>query len=480
GSQELLSRYAVTYWGQGPGDYRRFYRCFWEVGAEPDVWSRLQSTVDQTVEYGGREQVVLWENGTGVLMRLAEELRSVEGHQGIRPTRGKEAWGKRGVLVSLMGKLPVAAYTGEIYDGNCAALLPFDATHLPAIWCFCKSPEFNSAVRRIDQHLKVTNATLVKVPFDLQRWQQVAAEEYPNGLPEPHSDDPTQWLFKGHPRGSTDPLQIAVARLLGYCWPDQERDDLDTLADKDGIVPIPSMRGEPPAADRLGEVLRTAFGSEWSGSFEHKLLTEAGAKSGTSLDDWLLNSFFEQHCRRFHHRPFVWHVWDGRKDGFACLVNYHKLDHALLETLTYSYLQDWMNAQAAEAKASKAGADLRLSAGQGLQERLKLILAGEPPYDIFVRWKPLAEQPIGWNPDLNDGVRMNIRPFVEAGILRKNPNIKWTKDRGNEPHRPQEEYPWFWPGGTFKGDRVNDRHYTNAEKQAARKRSTRRDTPSEQ
>ena len=251
----------------------------------------------------------------------------------------------------------------------------------------------------------------------------MAAEEYPNGLPEPHSDDPTQWLFKGHPKGSTDPLQVAVARLLGYRWPDQEPDDLDALADKDGIVPIPAIRGKPPAADRLREVLRTAFGSEWSASFDHKLLTEAGAKSGTSLDDWLLNTFFEQHCKRFHHRPFIWHIWDGRKDGFACLVNYHKLDQALLETLTYSYLQDWINAQAADTKASKTGADLRLSAAQELQEKLKLILAGEPTYDIFVRWKPLAEQPIGWNSDLNDGVRMNIRPFVEAGILRKNPNI---------------------------------------------------------
>ena len=100
--------------------------------------------------------------------------------------------------------------------------------------------------------------------------------------------------------------------------------------------------------------------------------------------------------------------------------------------------------------------------------------------NIFVRWKPLSEQPIGWNPDLNDGVRMNIRPFIEARILRKPPNIKWTKDRGNEPQRPQEEYPWFWPDGTFKGERVNDRHYTNAKRQAARKRSNRRHTPSEQ
>ena len=38
------------------------------------------------------------------------------------------------------------------------------------------------------------------------------------------------------------------------------------------------------------------------------------------------------------------------------------------------------------------------------------------------------------------------------------------------PQRPQEEYRWFWPGGTFKGNRVNDRHYTNAEKQADRQK----------
>ena len=57
---------------------------------------------------------------------------------------------------------------------------------------------------------------------------------------------PSQWLFKGHLKGSTDPLQVAVARLLGYRWPDQEPDKLDALADGDGIVPIPSARGDRP------------------------------------------------------------------------------------------------------------------------------------------------------------------------------------------------------------------------------------------
>ena len=99
-----------------------------------------------------------------------------------------------------MRHTPCTIYNGDLFDNNAALVFPHDPAHLPAIWCFCKSPEFNAAVRRIDQKVNVTNATFVKVPFDLERWQQVAAEEYPNGFPEPYSDDPTQWLFKGHPR----------------------------------------------------------------------------------------------------------------------------------------------------------------------------------------------------------------------------------------------------------------------------------------
>jgi hypothetical protein len=312
----------------------------------------------------------------------------------------------------------------------------------------------------------VTNATLIKVPFDIAYWQRVAAEQYPSGLPEPHSYNPTQWLFKGKIAGSTDPLQVAVARLLGYRWPEQpkEADAIDNLADKDGIVCIPAVCGKAPAVERLLEVLRTAYGSAWTPALLDKLVTDTGSKAGTTLDDWLRNQFFEQHCKRFHHRPFIWHIWDGRKDGFSCLVNYHALNYKTLENLTYSFLQDWITAQANDAKSNKTGADLRLKAAQDLHAKLKLILTGETPYDIFVRWKSLEEQPIGWNPDLNDGVRLNIRPFMTAEVLRKNPNIKWTKDRGKDP----KSAPWY---EVFGGDRINDHHLTIAEKQAAREQA---------
>lgn len=55
-----------------------------------------------------------------------------------------------------------------------------------------------------------------------------------------------------------------------------------------------------------------------------------------------------------------------------------------------------------------------------------------------------------------------------AGILRSRPNVKWGADRGKEPLRDQAGFPWFWPDGVCKGPRVNDRHFTCAEKRAAR------------
>ena len=101
------------------------------------------------------------------------------------------------------------------------------------------------------------------------------------------------------------------------------------------------MRGEPPAEERLRQLAAAAYGDAWNEEALRKLLAASG---GASLDDWLRNRFFEQHCKLFHQRPFVWHVWDGRRrDGFHALLNYHKLaagegrGRRLLESLTYSY-----------------------------------------------------------------------------------------------------------------------------------------------
>ncbi|MBC7381113.1 MAG: SAM-dependent DNA methyltransferase [Burkholderiaceae bacterium] len=493
--ESLLNVYAESFTGVWNGDSPRFRAFFWELSQRGKIWEFLQSTVEEILPYGGRESIIRYEQGQGSLRAncAAQERDRVRDKQGIR------AWGKWGVAVSCMNSIPATLHSGEKFDTNVAVITPADEGHLLAIWAFCSSDVFNKAVREIDQKMNVTNVTFSKVSFDLEHWQKVAAKKYPHGLPKPYSSDPTQWLFNGHPKDSDQSLHVAVARLLGYQWPRQNGssfpdcpalgvDNLVTLADEDGIACLSATKGEAPAAERLRALLVQAMGN-----FDlNALLAGAGPKGKTSksetLEDWLRDEFFEQHCALFHHRPFIWHLWDGHKSGFSALVNYHKLDHAALEKLTYAYLGDWIRRQQAAVDGGEAGSDARLAAAKTLQARLKLILEGEPPFDLFVRWKPLASQAIGWHPDLNDGVRLNIRPFLAqdisggkkgAGILRTKPSIKWEKDRGKEPLRAKAEFPWFWGwdeatqdfagiGKEPDGNRWNDCHYSNALKRDAK------------
>ncbi len=430
----LLSSYARCYQGVKTGDDPKLRRFFWEFAEITPSWRFYQSTVEKTVSYGGRELLLNWEQNGRDLARL----------QGI------SGWGKLGVAVSQMRNLPVTLYSGEAFDSNVGIIIPNNPLHRPAIWAFCQSSEYSTAVRQIDQKIGVANATLVKVPFDLEHWQKVADVADP--LPEPYSNDPTQWLFKGNPVDSTEPLQVAVARLLGYHWPQQKSDKLDTYTVKGGIICLPSVAGEARAVERLRASFVVAYGEAWSPGQQDRLLADVRF-GGKSLDLWLRDGFFAHHCSLFHNRPFIWHIWDGLKDGFSALVNYHQLDAACFDRLIYTYLGSWIMAQKTERDAGVSGAEARLVAAINLQKKLEAIRDGEKPYDIYVRWKPLDEQPIGWNLDLNDGVRINIRPFVTAGILRSRFTINWSKDRGTNPDG---------------SERLNDLHYTLAEKREAR------------
>jgi hypothetical protein len=218
------------------------------------------------------------------------------------------------------------------------------------------------------------------------------------------------------------------------------------------------VNGELAATERIREYLSKIFGSQWGNNTLEELQKKENAKSST-LEAWLRDEFFEQHYKLFNNRPFIWQIWDGRKDGFSVLVNYHKLTKENLQKLIYTYLGDWIRQCEMKVKNGESGADGLVIAAQKLKEKLEFILKGESPYDIFIRWKPLEKQPIGWDPDINDGVRLNIRPFIQADILRKRPNIKWGVDRGkNPPGSPQGEV------------RDNDKHLNLRDKLEAKEK----------
>jgi hypothetical protein len=503
---QRLSDFASSLAGIQNGDSPCYLRCFWEMPENGFRWAFIQTPVNETKVFGGMETLIDFDVSEGHL-RAPSDWRREALHDSDQ--RGKPFWGRRGVIVNRMGKLPACLYMGDLYDQAGTVIVPKHPSDLPAVWAFCSSGEYNLAVRKLDRKVNVTSATLVKVAFNLEYWRQIATENHLDDLPSTNSNDPAQWIFNGHMQGAEQPLQVAVARLLGYQWPRQigsefpdcpalGPDGLESHADNDGIVCLTPVKGEASAANRLNSLLAAAFGAEWSAGKLDSLLADVDYVS-KSLEVWLRDGFFANHCEVFHNRPFIWHIWDGRQDGFHAMVNYHRLaapdgeGRRTLEKLIYSYLGDWIDRQRRDQQSGIEGSDARLAAAEHLKAELEKILAGETPYDIFVRWKPLNQQPIGWDPDINDGVRINIRPFMTARplgarsanacILRSTPRINWGKDRGKEPKRSKEDYPWFWGwneedeetidfsgNSKFDGNRWNGLHYSNAYKQAARQR----------
>jgi len=498
GTTNLLVKFARAWQGIVTSDDKRYILRYWEIICPNDSWNEFQQAPMATEFFTGRTDIIRWENGKGALHTKAKA-------HNFPPV---STINKKGVSIQRMGGLNITSYNGIVFDDSVAPLIPNDEKILSSLWCYCHSEEYSEGVRKVNQSVKVVPGSLVNVPFDIDHWTKVATEKYPNGLPNPYTNDPTQWIYHGHPCGSVvwdeekkwtshgplrsdyTVLQVAVARLLGYRWPaeldnsmelaDEQREwvkrckALASYADDDGIVCIPPVRGEAAASDRLLNLLAAAYGDAWSNDTLAALLKSADHADKT-LETWLREKFFTQHCKLFQHRPFIWHIWDGLRDGFAALVNYHKFDYKHLETLIYTYLGDWISRQKQDISNGVDGAQEKLAAAENLKKKLELILEGEAPYDIFVRWKPLEKQPIGWNPDLNDGVRLNIRPFMTvpdvgkrgAGVLRDKPNINWNKDRGKD----VASAPWYHLGpeyGGNPGDRINDHHLTLAEKRAAR------------
>ena len=190
-SDALLEKYALAPNGMHGGDSLRFRMYFWEVASGSLTWCRFQTPVAETTHYGGRKHVFFWADGGRIHLQNSSAR-----------LQGQGAWEKCGVAVRVMGELPATLYSGDPFDISCVPIVPKSPDHLLPIWCFCSSLEYNDSVRHIDQKLNVTNATLAKVAFDLAHWTRVSNERYPNGLPLPYSDDPTQWIFHGHPCGS--------------------------------------------------------------------------------------------------------------------------------------------------------------------------------------------------------------------------------------------------------------------------------------
>jgi hypothetical protein len=213
-------------------------------------------------------------------------------------------------------------------------------------------------------------------------------------------------------------------------------------ADDDGIVAFNAVNGEPRLVERVRQELATLFAGRDANQVEMEIVNELkrtvkGYRKCASLDEWLDNVFFEYHAGLYKNRPIFWHIASAQgtsRFAFGALVHYHRFDKNRMAKLRASYLRDAIEEFRREAGlADKAGrSDDRLEwqakveEAQALDKKLQLIQeghhegaeGGERDYRILTPWKEPGERPKGWDPDLDDGVKVNIESFEKAGVLR--------------------------------------------------------------
>jgi hypothetical protein len=209
-------------------------------------------------------------------------------------------------------------------------------------------------------------------------------------------------------------------------------------ADEDGIVPLLSVGGEVSLLDRVNGELGKLFIGRDANEVEIEIVNELrrkvkGNDRVESIREWLENIYFDYHTSLYKNRPIFWHISSKQGKGpaaFSALVHYHRFDKERMAKLRGVYLRDTLGVfrrEAALANQEGRGEDrlewqAKVEEVEELDRRLKQVQEGFhqglEDFRILTPWKTEAERPKGWDPDINDGVKVNIEPLQRAGVLR--------------------------------------------------------------
>jgi hypothetical protein len=268
-----------------------------------------------------------------------------------------------------------------------------------------------------------------------------------------------------------DYFTVMILRLLGHRWPKQieANEPVPEWADPDGIIPLTDGTDQRTLLDRVRERIAADFGEARIDAIEQ----EFRQIMRRNMADWLARDFFPHHVSQFKRRPIAWMLESGRAldtrwesassrrgrrssspggPAFACLVYYHKLTADTLTRIKTHYLRPVLQRRefelveerrrAAEGNVAARAAAERLAGivdevktfeavldtvnTQGfLSRRLGEMLTREEPDHWSRRTlknaipdkEAFLRQEQAYDPDLNDGVRVNIAPLQRYRLL---------------------------------------------------------------
>ncbi|MEM3434179.1 MAG: hypothetical protein QXP27_08385, partial [Candidatus Methanomethyliaceae archaeon] len=218
-------------------------------------------------------------------------------------------------------------------------------------------------------------------------------------------------------------------------------------SDADGIVPLLDSytvdgRLERGLVYRVTEKFKEIFGESAMATIEKELREVLGGP----LDFWLASEFFNYHVSLFRLRPIIWQITSRPKgeSKFNCFIYWHKLDKDTLRKVQEVYLRPALDSARVEterqagqlAEKQAAGAPIKLLQEaekiwrqaqeryeelRTLDEKIKNLLQ---PHRLKVQSRSTWVQnkvneivAYGYRPNRDYGVRVNIEPLKQAGIL---------------------------------------------------------------
>ena len=266
-----------------------------------------------------------------------------------------------------------------------------------------------------------------------------------------------------------DHFTVMILRLLGHQWPRQieAKEPIPDWAEPGGVIPITESTEHEALIARVRRRIAAEFGLDRVSAIER----EFEEIMGVPLETWLARDFFRNHISQFRKRPIAWHLESiaesgnsGKRKGakrkarserapaFSCLIYYHRLGDQLLGTVRTQYVRPMrlrmeteirelarIASRAAQQDERRAELMLRTEELKDFEAKLESVetggfacddlsrIATKEPLDKWSSADGKREYPRErsafiaqekrYDPDINDGVRVNVAPLQKAGLL---------------------------------------------------------------
>ena len=200
-----------------------------------------------------------------------------------------------------------------------------------------------------------------------------------------------------------------------------------------GFVPLVRVKGQKTLGTRVLDSLNEGLDDTSRRQLQSDLVSffsvDPGGRTNervaTAINHWTAEHFFTRHLAETGREPEIWHI-SSPAGTFQALTHYKRATKDRIDLLRSEILRrqlDTLNRHLKTATKNKKGSQVRR-----LEEQIKdvrtfdialgwLFEGTTPNARIWYPWKSPEQQPQGWDPNFDEGIRANVAPLQRLGLL---------------------------------------------------------------